>query len=63
MLSADEPLLNDLSDEQIQKLLGEIAQVERQTMVEPDELPATVLGAVRSSKQIKAAPTMANLRD
>ncbi|MEV7506094.1 hypothetical protein [Streptomyces sp. NPDC093018] len=37
------------------------------TMVEPeewpDELPAAALGAVRSAKQIKADPTMANLRD
>ncbi|MBB5109953.1 hypothetical protein FHS40_009083 [Streptomyces spectabilis] len=29
----------------------------------PDLLPETVLGAVRSAKQIKSDPTMANLRD
>ncbi|MFD5140599.1 hypothetical protein ACFWMX_30885 [Streptomyces sp. NPDC058378] len=48
-------------------LLMSVLTVGRQTMVEPeewaDELPAAVLGAVRSSKQIKADPTMANLRD
>jgi hypothetical protein len=48
-------------------LLMSVLTVGRQTMVEPeewpDELPASVLGAVRSSKQIKADPTMANLRD
>lgn len=36
-------------------------------MVEPEEwpdlLPEAVLGAVRSAKQIKPDPTMANLRD
>lgn len=44
-----------------------VLTVGRQTMVEPeewpDELPAAVLGAVRISKQIKADPPMANLRD
>ena len=29
----------------------------------PEELPAAVLGVVGGSKQIKADPTMANLRD
>jgi hypothetical protein len=29
----------------------------------PDELPAAVLGGLRSSKQTKADLTMANLRD
>ncbi|MFE9723845.1 hypothetical protein ACFYQ5_09685 [Streptomyces sp. NPDC005794] len=41
--------------------------VGRPTVVEPEEWPdkhpAAVLGAVRSSKQINADPTMANLRD
>ncbi|MGW7673497.1 hypothetical protein ACWGJX_41395 [Streptomyces sp. NPDC054775] len=48
-------------------LLMSVLTIGRQTMVEPeewsDELPAAVLGAVRSSKRIKADPTMANLRD
>ncbi|MFF2063175.1 hypothetical protein ACFVWZ_15465 [Streptomyces sp. NPDC058200] len=48
-------------------LLMSVLTVGQQMMVEPeewpDELPAAVLGAVRSSKRIKADPTMANLRD
>ncbi|MFC5724920.1 hypothetical protein ACFP1Z_32715 [Streptomyces gamaensis] len=48
-------------------LLMSVLTVGRQTMVEPeewpDELPATVLSAVRNSKRIKADPTMANLRE
>ncbi|OEJ28911.1 hypothetical protein AS594_35310 [Streptomyces agglomeratus] len=48
-------------------LLMSVLTVGRQTMVEPDEwpdeLPAAVLGTVRSSKRIKADPTMANLPD
>ncbi|WP_326771157.1 hypothetical protein OG978_47450 (plasmid) [Streptomyces sp. NBC_01591] len=44
-----------------------VLTVGRQTMVEPgewlDELSAAGLGAVRSSKRIKADPAMANLRD
>ncbi|MCY0949094.1 hypothetical protein [Streptomyces sp. H27-S2] len=47
-------------------LLMSVLTVGRQTMVEPeewpDELPAAVLGAARTSKQIKADST-ANLRD
>lgn len=51
-----------------QGLLMSVLTVGWQTMVEPgkwpDDLPAAVLGAaVRSSKQIKADPTMAHLRD
>lgn len=48
-------------------LLMSVLTVGRQTMVEPEEwpeaLPAAVLGAVRSSMQIKADPTMTNMRD
>ncbi|WP_158558515.1 MULTISPECIES: hypothetical protein [unclassified Streptomyces] len=44
-----------------------VLTVGQQMMVEPeewpDELSAAVLGAERSSKRIKADPTMANLRD
>lgn len=48
-------------------MLMSVVTAGQQMMVEPeewpDELPAAVLGAVRNSKQIKADPTMANLRD
>ncbi|MFF8513522.1 hypothetical protein ACF064_36335 [Streptomyces sp. NPDC015492] len=48
-------------------LLMSVLTVGWQTMVGPkewpDELPTAVLGAVRTSKRIKADPTMANLHD
>lgn len=42
--------------------LGSVAGMQNPDPL-PDLLPETVLGAVRSAKQIKSDPTMANLRD
>jgi hypothetical protein len=56
-----------LSPQVAKGLLMSVLAVGQYHMVEPEEwpdlLPEAVLGAVRSAKQIKSDPAMANLRD
>ncbi|MFH8343042.1 hypothetical protein [Streptomyces sp. AM6-12] len=67
-ISPREAGMREALQQQVAKgLLLSVLTVGWQTMVEPEkwpeEFPAAVLGAVRTSKTIKADPTMANLRD